>query len=807
MSSDEPHPSVSVTICLFDSARYVAETLRSVLGQTYTDFEVVLVDDGSTDGCAERIRESFRDGRLRLVAQPHRGLGHARARSLLEARGEYVAIVDHDDCWEEDKLALQVSALRQRPEVGLAFSDCAYVDGSGRPIGRLSERFDLESLDLRAGRARRELLTRGCFIEASTVFARASVLSAAGGFDPGYNYVEDIDLWLRVARRSALFCQPLPLVRRRIHDGQFTRRHPDVALDEQLRLLRPIRARPSHPPEVRRAVGDYLLGQHRTCARQLLRQHRPIASLRATAGMLLLPGRVLDLCRHSLSRGTLGRAVEQALCSARRWGEHGARWTWERLRRLLVGRRTRPADAPEIWIDGTPLAEPPAGYFNLLVELIRALLCWCDEDWRVHVTLPAAGRAPLAERLGVEADRLQMHRVGIGRLHWTAQHRQLQSFSLVALALGGVAAPASIAAGLASPVVLGCCAALGLAAAAILADAGLAGLATELGRARLPLLARALRFLQLRLPPWRPFKGKEAVELVVWQGRFRHARSRKVAWVPDLTTRVHPDLHTPGNVAEFEEYLHYVERRAETIVTLSKNSRRDIIDRLRVDPESVRLMPVPVNPAFSTGKVMAGVPARYGLEQPYLLCVGTLEPRKNLRRLVRAYERVLGTEAEVPLLVLAGPDGWDEGLGRALVESDSYPMIRRIGCVPFEHLPSLYRLASAVVYPSLYEGFGLPVIEAMCCSSLVVTAALASLPRRLMEGLFTFDPYCTDAIASALRAVLRMEPEAAVAYREGCRSRAASLLAEWGRLPPLPGLSPPRPEETCESASLSRSSA
>ena len=92
-------PTVSVAICLLNSSRFIDETLQSVFAQTFDDYEVVLVDDGSTDGCAEAIERRYRDRRLTIIRQPHQGLSMARRISIASALGEYVAFLDHDDLW------------------------------------------------------------------------------------------------------------------------------------------------------------------------------------------------------------------------------------------------------------------------------------------------------------------------------------------------------------------------------------------------------------------------------------------------------------------------------------------------------------------------------------------------------------------------------------------------------------------------------------------------------------------------------------------------------------------------------------
>jgi glycosyltransferase involved in cell wall biosynthesis len=201
---------------------------------------------------------------------------------------------------------------------------------------------------------------------------------------------------------------------------------------------------------------------------------------------------------------------------------------------------------------------------------------------------------------------------------------------------------------------------------------------------------------------------------------------------------------------------------------------------------------VPLHPGYVQPSFSAGFVAVHGITQPYVLCVGCIEPRKNLRRLVRAFELLKEEEAaRNHLLVLVGPQGWDEGFARFLVESDACPRIRKVGFVPVDHLPSLYHFASAVICPSLYEGFGLPVLEAMSASSVVLASATSSLPEVLGDGGIFFDPYRTDAIAAAMLRALSMTPTEAADYRRRCRARAESLFERSRCVPPLPGLPAP----------------
>jgi glycosyltransferase involved in cell wall biosynthesis len=698
-------PTVSVAICLLNSSRFIDETLGTVFAQTFDDYEVILVDDGSTDGCADAIERRYGD-RVRVIRQTHQGLSIARRLTIAAASGEYVAFLDHDDLWAPDKLERQVAAARADPSIALLFSDCEYIDEQGAPIGLLSEQYRLDSLDIRRGYE--ELLRRGCFVWQSSVLARTDVLRAVDAFNPAYPYIADYDTWVRIARRHRLHYSREVLAKWRVHRTQFTTRCPEVTLADHRALLGSLYRTASIPEPTRILMGDRLLGQHRVSCRLLLRQKRVRLAARAAVGMLSYPDRLLAF--------VLGTIAELPIVGRRVAGVYRA------IRRLLrtpkyVRRAVTPtpsATTTPVWIDGSALGVSQTGYFNLVSELIRTLV---HRACIVHVTATAAGRQALEDRLGADASRLRFHPAG-----WRALRGTSRLTRLLNRPLGSPPHPATI-------------------------------------------------------------------EVVVWRGRFRWTESRRVAIVQDLTTRIHPELHTPGNVADFEEFLGYVQRHATKIATISDHTRNDLIDRLRVFPDSVSVIPMPLHPCYVQPRFDRAFVAAHGIRQPYVLCVGCIEPRKNLRRLVRAFEMLKEEpSAGQHLLVFAGPKGWDEAFPRDLIQSDIYRRIRMLGFVPTEHLPSLYHFATAVAYPSLYEGFGLPVFEAMSSSSVVVASRTSSIPEVLGDAGVLFDPLSTDAIAGALLQALTLTPADAADFRRRARRRAELLIERSEQLPLLPGL-------------------
>jgi glycosyltransferase involved in cell wall biosynthesis len=195
---------------------------------------------------------------------------------------------------------------------------------------------------------------------------------------------------------------------------------------------------------------------------------------------------------------------------------------------------------------------------------------------------------------------------------------------------------------------------------------------------------------------------------------------------------------------------------------------------------------MPVHPQYEAPMFRSGVLGLHGIHGPYILCVGAIEPRKNLRRLVNAFERVRSDGAATRLrLVLAGPSAWDEDFRRWLVSSDAYPQTQMLGFVPLDHLPSLYHYASAVIMPSVYEGFGIPVLEAMCCSSVVLASNNSSLAEVLGDAGMSFDPYDTREIGNAILRALQLCPAEAEDWRRRGRERAEAHIARIAREPSL----------------------
>jgi glycosyltransferase involved in cell wall biosynthesis len=205
-------PAISILLCLYNGERYLAATIDSALAQSYRDFELIVVDDGSTDRSG-LLLESYRDPRLRVVRQENRGTAAALDTGLKIATGTYIAFLDQDDLWEKDHLAAHIELLERRPHIDLSFSWFRVIDDATRDTGVRSSRYH-GTIDFRG------LLTDFVIGGTSNVVVRRAAIERAGGVDAAFPRVYDLDLCLRIAQLSPHNIEAIP------RDLMCYRRHP-----------------------------------------------------------------------------------------------------------------------------------------------------------------------------------------------------------------------------------------------------------------------------------------------------------------------------------------------------------------------------------------------------------------------------------------------------------------------------------------------------------------------------------------------------------------------------------------------------
>jgi glycosyltransferase involved in cell wall biosynthesis len=254
-----------------------------------------------------------------------------------------------------------------------------------------------------------------------------------------------------------------------------------------------------------------------------------------------------------------------------------------------------------------------------------------------------------------------------------------------------------------------------------------------------------------------------------------------VASVLDLTTRLHPETHTRKNRTRDALKLRWVRRAADRVLAISESTRRDVIEHLGFPSERVDV--APLARGHESGSIdprNAGeVRSRLGIgAAPFVLCVGTLEPRKNQARLIRAFDRLAGERPNLRL-VLAGGNGWEaEDVERALASVRFPSQIHRLGFVHAADLAVLYSEALIFAYPSIYEGFGLPLLEAMAAGAPVLTSNTSSMPEVAGDAAVLVDPFSVDEIHAALT---RLVNDDALRLDLSARGRERERQFTWER--------------------------
>jgi len=234
MKQEAPMPRVSVIIPAYNSAQFITQAIQSVLAQTYTSYEILVVDDGSTDQ-TQAVVLQHRD-RVVYIRQDNNGPSAARNTGIRAARGEYICFLDADDTWTPNKLEAQVAFMEQHPELGLLFSD--EEEGNDEKIlhpsilAKTKFRDNIVS-QVPLQEAFRKLV-RENFIPTSTVMIKKACFAQTELFDNAFRSAEDRDLWLRMAAHTQIGSLPVVLGRKRVHLA-------NISADNELALRSKIR--------------------------------------------------------------------------------------------------------------------------------------------------------------------------------------------------------------------------------------------------------------------------------------------------------------------------------------------------------------------------------------------------------------------------------------------------------------------------------------------------------------------------------------------------------------------------------------
>ena len=229
-----------------------------------------------------------------------------------------------------------------------------------------------------------------------------------------------------------------------------------------------------------------------------------------------------------------------------------------------------------------------------------------------------------------------------------------------------------------------------------------------------------------------------------------------VMTVHDLAFKLYPAYHRRLNRWFLNSAMPLFLERADAIITVSESSKRDLMRVYGVPADKITVTYEAASPTFSPAPAerVAAVRSAYGLPDRYLLTVGTIEPRKNLIRLVQALRILRRTDPGLTLVIVGGAGWLYQDFFELLDKLEEPRSVLLSGFVPDEDLPAIISGAEAMVMPSLYEGFGLPVLEAMACGTPVVSSSASSLPELGGQAARYFDPHDAAEMASVLQVVL-----------------------------------------------------
>ncbi len=225
-------PEVSLIIPCYNAEKYLGETLQSLVRQTYSDFEVIVADDGSTDRTREIVEEFRQKLRIKYTYQSNKGPGSAHKRGFGIAKGEYLALLDHDDNYLPHKLEKQVSLLKENPDLGMAYSDAFVIDSEGNRIGRY---FNLRKITPCRGHVFLEFVVRNRCQTSTTMFSRTAIKQV--GELRSYRYANDYNLYLRVLHNFPADFLNEPLSEHRFHPTMTSNMVGRALYDEPIEIM------------------------------------------------------------------------------------------------------------------------------------------------------------------------------------------------------------------------------------------------------------------------------------------------------------------------------------------------------------------------------------------------------------------------------------------------------------------------------------------------------------------------------------------------------------------------------------------
>jgi len=288
MNGKKHSPKISVITPLYNSSLYIAETLNSLCRQSYENWESILVNDGSTDDTAEKVKPYLEDQRFKYIEQQNAGIAVARNTGIKAASGEWVCLLDHDDRWLPTKLEKQL-AFANDHNYDIVCTGAIAVQEHSR---KLYSEFYAEEYIEKLKRSHVdpsidvfELLIRHNFLCASSVMLRKTFFDRFGRFNPDAAPADDYDMWLRCMPDARIGYLKEPLIEYYIHAGNFSHNFTKM-MEKTIYVLHKCADRHSDDQCRLKQIGDVLIGAYRTLLTELLEKHRYGAALRQTTALI-----------------------------------------------------------------------------------------------------------------------------------------------------------------------------------------------------------------------------------------------------------------------------------------------------------------------------------------------------------------------------------------------------------------------------------------------------------------------------------------------------------------------------------------
>jgi glycosyltransferase involved in cell wall biosynthesis len=229
---------------------------------------------------------------------------------------------------------------------------------------------------------------------------------------------------------------------------------------------------------------------------------------------------------------------------------------------------------------------------------------------------------------------------------------------------------------------------------------------------------------------------------------------KNIISIYDLTFKLFPELCSEDTVRFYNQYLPLALKNIDLLIVCSQSTKNDFIEYFNFPHTKIQVVHGAVDKRFypvDKGKIEL-IKKKYNIQKPYLLFASTIEPRKNIKRLLNAFSLLNKSE---PNLVLVGSKGWlKEDLMQLIIDYKIQNKVHYLKYVSHEDLPALYSGALMFLYPSLYEGFGLPLLEAMACGTPVISSNISSIPEVVRDAGLLINPNNTEEIAEAIKTLL-----------------------------------------------------